>query len=87
MGNILIHAIGVGIAGDVQPVSPPALSITGRRQQVVDKTLPGVRLIIENEGLYLLRGGWQAMQVQIGPSHQSAAACYFRWSQAGLLHP
>ena len=41
--EIVLEAVGIGVAGDVQPVTSPALAIVGRRQQPVDHALPAIR--------------------------------------------
>ena len=41
---------GIGIAGDVEPVAPPALSVGGRCEEPVDDPLPGIGRGVVEEG-------------------------------------
>src|SRR5262249_54643043 len=57
-------AVRVGVAGDIEPVAPPALAVGGRGEQAIDKALVGVRALISEE-VVALRGRWrQAEQVE-----------------------
>ena len=54
------HAIlGVGIAGDVEPVAAPAFAVPWRGEQVTDELREGFA-----RGRQLLGGRWQAVQVK-----------------------
>ncbi len=48
---------GVGIAGNVQPVSPPSLTETGRGEEVVHDIGKGIRRFVIKKVVDLLRRG------------------------------
>ena len=35
--DVLIEPVGIGVASNVEPMSPPAFPVPGRRQQPVDR--------------------------------------------------
>src|SRR5262249_15337554 len=37
VGDVLVHAVGVGVAGQVEPAAPPAFAIGGAGQEPVDE--------------------------------------------------
>ena len=43
--EIVLVAVGIGIARDVQPVAPPALAVLRGSQQPVDELLPRIQAI------------------------------------------
>ena len=42
VGDVLVHPVGVGIAGQVEPVPAPALAVAGRGEQAIDDLREGV---------------------------------------------
>ena len=42
MGDVLVQAVGVGVAGHVEPVPAPPLAVGGRGEQAVDEPREGV---------------------------------------------
>ena len=77
----------VGIAGQIQPVAPPALSVVRRGQQAVDHLGEGQRRAVPDEGLHLLRRGGQADQVQAGPPYEYPPPCRFHRTHSLGLQP
>ena len=57
-------AVGVGVAGEVEPVPAPALAVVRRREQPVDHLLVGVGRLVVEERVDLLRRRRQAGQVE-----------------------
>ena len=66
-------ALGVGVAGDVEPVAAPALAVARRRQEAVDLPLPRVGRGVPNEGLDFLGRGREADEVERRAPDQGAA--------------
>ena len=78
--------LGVGIAGDVEPVTAPAFAVARRGQQTVHQLLVGVGVEVADERLDFFRRRRQADQVERNPADQGAAVGRLRWRQALLLH-
>ena len=57
-------AVGVGVAGQVEPVPAPALAVVRRRQQAIHQALVGVGPRVGDEVVDLLRRRRQAEQVE-----------------------
>ena len=74
--EIVLKAVGIGVAGHVKPVPPPALAIVGRGEQPLDQFVPGSgRGVVQK----LCGFGWcgrQADQVCISAPQQSDAVCF-----------
>ena len=70
MRDVLVEAVRVGIAGDVEPVPAPALAIARRRQQPLDHPFVGVGPLVGEERVDLGRGRRQAGQVERDPPQQ-----------------
>ena len=71
---ILLVAVAVGIAGQVEPVPPPALAEMRRSQQPIDEPLDGIGLrVAEKRGDFVGRRR-QADQVEIEPPQQRRLA-------------
>ena len=68
--NVLVEPVRVGIAGDVEPVSAPALAVARRRQEPLDHPFVGVGPLVGEERVDLGRGRRQAGQVERDPSQQ-----------------
>ena len=69
-GQVVVVSVGVGVAGQVEPVASPALAVVGGTQKIVDEALVGVRARIFQKRLHLPGLGQQSDQVQIGPADQ-----------------
>ena len=61
---VLVVAVRVAVVHDVEPVPSPALAVAGRGEQAVDQLLVGVGRAVGDEGLDLLPGRRQAVQVE-----------------------
>ena len=66
-------AVGVGVAGQVEPVPAPALAVVRRGEQPVDQPLVGVGPGVGEEGLDLGGRRRQAEQVEAEPADQRRA--------------
>src|SRR6266545_4105000 len=66
-----VIAVGVGVAGGVEPLHRHALAEVRRRQQTIDDLLVSVRAPIGQEGIDLGGGGRQAGQVECHPPDQA----------------
>ncbi len=66
LGDGVIGVIpgGVGVAGEVEPVTTPALAVMGRGEQFVDQAFVGVGAVVGEERLDPLRSRRQADQVE-----------------------
>ncbi len=54
----------IAVAHEVEPVPAPSLAVRGRREQAIDKLLVGIRRLVRDERLDLLRRRRQAGQVE-----------------------
>ena len=70
---VLLVAVGVGVARQVQPAPRPGLAVARGGQQPVDGLLPGVGAVVGQEGVDLRDAGRQADQVQAEPAQQGGA--------------
>ena len=65
-------ALGVSVARDVEPVSPPPLAVLGSLEQSVDDVREGRRGRAGDERGDLLEGGRYADQVEVNATQQRA---------------
>ena len=70
VGDVLVEAVGVGVAGQVEPVPAPALAVLGRGEQPLDDPGEGVRGHHRRGSVDLLGGRRQAGQVEGRPPDQ-----------------
>ena len=63
-GLVLLEAVGVGIAGGVEPVPSPALAVVRAGQEPVDQLLVGVGASVGEEGVDLLGRRREADEVE-----------------------
>ena len=47
--EILVESVRIGVAGEIEPMSPPTLAKVGRVEQRIDETRHGVRTRVRNE--------------------------------------
>ena len=66
MGDVFVHAVGVGVAGDVEPVASPAFAVAGGFEEFVDEARPGFIPGVGEEGVDLLGGGREAVEIEVG---------------------
>ena len=67
---VLFVAVGVGVAGEVQPAAGPAFPIVRRREQVIDDLFKSLGRFVLDEGFDLLRGRWVADEVEVDAPNQ-----------------
>jgi len=63
----------VGVARDIEPVTAPALAVTGRGEQAVDHGGEGVGGFVADEGVDLGGRGWETGQIEIRAADEGAA--------------
>ncbi len=80
--GVFLVAVGVGIAGRVEPVPGPALPIVRRAQQPIDQLLVGVGGTVVQEFVDLYRRRRQAEQVEAEPSQQRRLVRFGRRSDS-----
>ena len=83
--NVLVHAVGIGVAGDIQPVPSPAFPVAGGGEQLVNQPLPGIRSVVFKEGLQLCARRGKPVQVEISATHQDAPMSFPGGMQSRLL--
>ena len=81
-------ALGVGVAGDVEPVAAPALAVVRRGEQAIDEAGEGVGGGVAFEGVDLLGRRRHAPEVDGGAADQgplvgAVAMGSFRPSRVG----
>ena len=82
-----MQAVGVAVAGRIEPVAAPVLPVGRGPHEPVDPPGVGVRGGIRRELRHPLRIGRQTGEIQCGPASQSAAVRLRRRRQTGLLEP
>ena len=70
--EIALVSARVGIVRQIEPMTPPALAVVRRGQQLVDELIPGARILVVDEGLHFLRRRRQPGQVEVGAANQGA---------------
>jgi hypothetical protein len=83
--QVFLVAVGVGVAGEIQPHQRLPLAVVGRVEQFVHQSLVGVGARVFQEGVHLFGRGRQSRQVQIQPSHQRLFRGFGRRRQPLLL--
>ena len=73
VGDVFVHAVGVGVAGDVEPVAGPARAVLGRGEEAVDEVAEGVGGVVGEEGGDFGGGGWEAGEVEGGAADEGVA--------------
>ena len=68
--RVALEAVGVGVAGEVEPLSRHMFAVIGRGQQAVEGLGPGFRGAVGEEGLQVGVGGRQSGQVEGGAAQQ-----------------
>ena len=85
--QVLLVAVAVGVAGQVQPVPGPFLAVTGRCQEPVHQPLIGVGPVVLQESLHLFDAGQETRQVQTDPSDEGLLGGHGGRGQPFLLQP
>lgn len=70
------RALRVGVAGDVQPVSPPALPVMRRLEESIKDLFVRGRRGIRQEVLHFLGAGRQAYEIEISAANEHASICF-----------
>ena len=83
-GAILLEAVGVGVAGEVQPAARPAFAVAGRSHQAVDELLVGVGGLVVHEGVGFLGRRRHSGEVERDATDECVAVRFGRRFQAGL---
>ena len=82
MRHVLVQPVGIGVAGHVQPVAAPALSIAGRGQETFDQPGVGARRPVLEEVPDLFDGGGKTGQIEAGPPNQGPPVGGRGWFQS-----
>src|SRR5262249_4522869 len=85
--GVLLVAIAVGVARDIEPVPRPPLAVMRRRKETVNKSLVGVGAPVAEEGIDLGRCRRQAGQVEAETANQRGAVRLGRGRKSLLLQP
>src|SRR5262249_39446123 len=85
--GVLLEAIAVGVAGGVEPVPSPALTVRGPVEQPIDQTLISVRTVVREEVVDLLNRGRQTEQVEAQAADQCGSIRLRRWCDLLRLQP
>ena len=70
---VLVTAVGITVAGNVEPVSPPAFAVMRGGEEFVDDVFEGIRIRIRDEGFHLCWCRWQTDEIEIGAADERAA--------------
>ena len=65
-----LEAVGVGVAGYVEPFAAPAFTVVGRGEQAIDDFREGVGGVIGQEGLGFFGGGREADKIERGAAEE-----------------
>ena len=71
---VFVTAVGVAVAGEIEPVAPPAFTVMRGGQQFINDLRPGPGRLIGEEGFHLGRGRRETDQVEVGPAQQDASS-------------
>ena len=84
-GDVLVEAVRVGVAGDVEPVAAPAFAVVGRGEEPVDDPGEGVGALVGQEVLDLGFRRGQADQVERGAAEKRAPVGWRHRREAAFL--
>ena len=73
VSDVLVHPVGVGVPGQVEPVPPPPFAVSGRPEQAVDGPLEGLRRLVGQESGHFLGGGGKSGEVERRAADQGPA--------------
>ena len=71
-GDVFIEAVGVGVAGDIEPVAAPAFAVVRGIQEAVDDAGEGVGRVVGEEGGDVVGRGREAGEVEGGAAEEGA---------------
>ena len=86
-GEVVLKAVGVGVAGAVEPVHRHSLAVMRRSQQAIDQGLVGVGTGVGEKRVDLLRRGRQPDQIEREPADQGGPLGLRRRREALGLEP
>ena len=64
MSHVFIEAIGIRIAGHIQPMASPAFAVCRRSQQAINQAIESIRTIVGQVVLNFLGGRRQPDQIK-----------------------
>ena len=82
---ILLEAVGIGVAGDVEPGERHSLAVVRAGKEAVDQFFVGLRIGVGNEGIDLLGRGWQADQISVEPADERGPVGLGRRFHSGVF--
>ena len=87
VGDVVIELMParVGIAGQIEPVPPPAFPEVGRSEQPIDDLLMGIGRLICQERLDRFRRGRQPQRVEVDPANPCPPIRFARRAQPRLF--
>ena len=85
--TVFLEAVRVGVAGEVEPATGPALAIARGGQQSVHEFIVGVGRLVLRESVGFFRGRGNAGEVEGHAAHEGVAVGFGRRLQAGLFKP
>src|SRR5262249_47978060 len=65
----------IGVTYHVHPMPAPALAIVRRREQALDEVRPGIRRLVVEKRIQLLRRGRQANEIEMNAARERALGC------------
>ena len=84
-GTVLLEAVGVGVAGEVEPATGPAFTVAGRGEQAVDEFLVSVGGLVVDEGIGFFGRRRHAGEIERHAAHEGVAIGFGRRLEAGLF--
>lgn len=82
---VFVAAVGVAVAGDVEPVAPPAFAVVGGFEELVDEVGEGVGGGVGDEGVDLGGCGGEADEVEVGAADEAVFVGGWRGCEGGGL--
>ena len=83
VGVVFVAAVGVAVAGDVEPVAPPAFAVVGGFEELVDEVGEGVGGGVGDEGVDLGGCGGEADEVEVGAADEAVFVGGWRGCEGG----
>ena len=84
---VLLVAVRVGVAGEIQPRTRPPLAVARRGQQAIDDAVVGVRRRVGEEGVELGGRRRKAGQVERDATEERRLRCVRRWRELFTFEP
>ncbi len=77
-GLVFFKAVGIGVAGGVQPDAGPSFAVMRRGEQAVDLFLICLRAVVVDEGIDFFWRGRQADEIEAETAQKSRAVGFWR---------